>query len=109
MKVKNVNLEWYVLRWDFNTKKVVNYNILQWRKEDIANEVRLKHLHNKSILKEYLKTVFIYDYWSKCECEMLVGDLHTDDYEKIDIWKQIEPNLDNIVDYINIKMDLKLE
>ena len=29
MKVKNVNLEWYVLRWDFNTKKVINYNILQ--------------------------------------------------------------------------------
>ena len=51
MKVKNVNLEWYVLRWDFNTKKVVNYNILQWRKEDIANEVRRKSIHNKSILR----------------------------------------------------------
>ena len=49
MKVKNVNLEWYVLRWDVNAKKVVNYNILQWRKEDIANEVRKKSIHNKSI------------------------------------------------------------
>ena len=59
MKVKNVSLEWYVLRWDFNTKKVINYNILQWRKEDIANEVRRKSIHNKSILREYLKTVFM--------------------------------------------------
>lgn len=110
MKVKNVNLKWYVLRWDSNSKKVVNYNILQWRKEDIANEVRKKSIHNKSILREYLKTTFIYDYWSKTECEMLVGDLHkTTEYEKIDIWRQIEPNLNNIVDYINNKMDLKLK
>lgn len=109
MKVKNVNLEWYVLRWDTNKKKIVDYNILQWRKEDIANEIRKKSIHNKSILKEYLKTAFMYDYWSKVECEMLVSDLHTDECEKIDIWRQIEPNLDNIVDYINVKMDLKFE
>lgn len=106
MKVKNVELEWYVLRWDFNQKKVVNYNILKWRKEDIANEVRKKHIHNKSILKEYLKTVFIYDYWSKAECEFYISDLHGDDYEKIDMWRQIEPNLDIITDYINDKMKL---
>ena len=109
MKVKNVNLEWYVLRWDFNTKKVVNYNILQWRKEDIANEVRRKSIYNKSILREYLKTTFMYDYWSKTECEFYVSDLHGDDYEKIDIWRQIEPNLNLIVEYVNSKMDLGLE
>lgn len=109
MKVKNVNLEWYVLRWDFNSKKVVNYNILQWRKEDIAKEVRNKSTHNKSILREYLKTVFMYDYWSKTECEFYISDLHGDDYEKIDIWRQIEPNLNNIVEYVNSKMELGLK
>lgn len=109
MKVKNVNLEWYVLRWDFNSKKVVNYNILQWRKEDIANEVRRKGIHNKSILREYLKTAFMYDYWSKTECEFYISDLHGDEYEKIDIWRQIEPNLDLIVEYVNSKMELGLE
>lgn len=109
MKVKNVNLEWYVLRWDFNTKKVINYNILQYRKEDIVNEVRKKSIHNKSILREYLKTVFIYDYWSKTEYEFYISDLHGDDYEKIDIWRQIEPNLDHIVEYINSKMELRLK
>lgn len=107
MKVKNVNLEWYVLRWDFNTKKVINYNILQWRKEDIANEVRRKSIYNKSVLREYLKTVFMYDYWSKAEYEFYISDLHGNDYKKIDIWRQIEPNLDLITDYINQKMDLK--
>lgn len=109
MKVENVNLEWYVLRWDFNTKKVINYNILQWRKEDIANEIRRKSIYNKSILREYLKTTFMYDYWSKTECEFYISDLHGDDYEKIDIWRQIEPNLDLIVEYVNSKMELGLE
>lgn len=109
MKVKNVELEWYVLRWDFNSKKVINHNILQWRKEDIANEVRRKNIYNKSILREYLKTTFMYDYWSKTECEFFISDLHGDNYEKIDIWRQIEPNLDRIVDYVNDCMCLKFE
>ena len=109
MKVKKVNLEWYVLKWDFNSKKVVNYNILQWLKEDIANEVRLKRVYNKSILREYLKTQLMYHYWSKAEHEFYISDLHGDDYEKIDIWRQIEPNLNNMVDYVNLKMDLKFE
>ena len=109
MKVKSIDLKWYVLRWDFNSKKVVNYNILQWRKEDIANEVREKSIYNKSILREYLKTTFMYDYWSKTECEFYISDLHGDDYEKIDIWRQIEPNLDLIVEYVNSKMELGLE
>ena len=107
MKVKNV--EWYVLRWDSNSKKVINYNILEWRKEDIAKEVRSGRVYNKSILREYLKTTFMYDYWSKTECEFFISDLHGDEYEKIDIWRQIEPNLDLIVDYVNAKMDLKFE
>ena len=109
MKVKNINLEWYALKWDNSTKKVINCNILKWLKEDIANEVRLKHVYNKSILREYLKTQFMYNYWSKAECEFFVSDLCGMDYEKIDIWRQIEPNLNHIVEYVNQAMDLKFE
>lgn len=109
MKTKNVKLEWYVLKWDFNQKKVVNYNILEWILEDLAREVRSKRVYNKSILREYLKTQFMYYYWSKTECEFYVSDLHGDDYEKIDIWRQIEPNLNRIVEYVNTQCDLKFE
>lgn len=109
MKVKNINLEWYVLRWDNSTKKVINYNVLKWLKEDIANEVRRKNIYNKSILREYLKTTFMYDYWSKAEYEFFVSDLCGMDYEKIDIWRQIEPNLNHIVEYVNQAMDLKFK
>lgn len=109
MKVKNVNLEWYILCWDFNSKKVVNCNILQWLKEDIANEVRHKHIYNKSILREYLKTQLMYNYWSKAEYEFLISDIWGMDYEKVDVWRQIEPNLNQIVEYVNSKMDLQFE
>ena len=40
---------------------------------------------------------------------MIVSDLFGKYQEKIDVWKQIEPNLDLIVDYVNIKCDLKLK
>ena len=112
MKVKNVNLEWYVLRWDRDSNKVTKYNILYNLKDTIAKEVRNKRIYDKSILREYLKTEFMYNYWSKSECEMAVGGLsskYPDEFEKIDMWRQIEPNLDNIVEYVNMKMKLKFE
>ncbi len=109
MKTKNINLEWYVLSWDFNTKKVVTHNILKNIKDDLIKEIKNKHIYDKSILKEYLKTVFIYEYWGKTEMEMLIGDLFTDDCEKIDIWRQIEPNLNTIVEYINMKLELNFK
>ena len=99
-------MKWYVLRWDFNVKRLVNYNILENIAENIAKEVKNKSIYNKSILREYLKTEFMYCYWSKTECEFYVSDLQGNDFEKIDIWRQISPNLDNIVEYVNKKMEL---
>lgn len=109
MKIKNVNLQWYVLEWDVNNKKIKPINILAGIIEDLAREIKSGRVHNKSILREYLKTVFVYYYWNKAEHEMIVSDLFGKYQEKIDVWKQIEPNLDLIVDYVNIKCDLKLK
>ena len=109
MKIKNVNLEWYVLRWDFNAKKVENYNILYGEEENIAKEVRAKRVYNKSILREYLKSNFMYYYWSKAECEFYISDAYGNEFVKIDMWRQIEPNLDRIVEYVNNKMKLNFE
>ena len=106
MKVKHVDLEWYVLRWDHNNNKVIEYNILKWLKEDIANRVRTKKIYDKSTLKNYLEKTFMHDYWSKSECEFYISDLGGNTYEKIDIWRQIKPNLINIAEYVNSKMEL---
>jgi hypothetical protein len=107
--MKKANLEWYVLNWDFNTKKVITYNIFTGLTDEIIREIKNKRVYNKSILREYLKTQFMYNYWSRAEYEFFVSDLHSDKSEKVDIWQQIEPNLNNIVDYVNIKMDLNFK
>ncbi len=44
MRKKNVKLEWYVLMWDSNKKKVVNYNVLD-------NEL-IERLHKEIVKKK---------------------------------------------------------
>ena len=110
MKIKTSKLEWYVLDWDENNKKVKPINILKGLAEELAKEVKSGSVHNKSILREYLKTTLMYDYWSKAECEFFISGLSSgDDCEKVDLWKQIEPNLDIITEYVNQKCDLNFK
>lgn len=111
MKIKNVNLKWNVLRHDFNKNKIIPYNILGYSfAEDLAKDIKKQKIENREQLKEHLKREFMYHYWSKSECEIAMGGLHTnyseEDLEKIDMWYQIEMNFDNIIDYIILKMKL---
>ena len=112
MKIKKSNLEWYVLLYDFNKKKIINYNVMNGIAELISKKIKNGTIYNKETLKEFLKKEYMYRYWSKAEYEILVSGLHNnanDDMEKIDIWRQLEMNLDRIVDYINIECDLKFK
>lgn len=110
MKVKNVDMCWKVLYHDFNGRKIKPYNILgNSFAEDLAARIKKDKIVNREQLKDYLKKDFMYHYWSKSEFEIAVGGLHSthpEEFEKIDIWYQIEMNFDNIVDYIIDKMQL---
>lgn len=107
MKVRNVNLEWYAIR--FNNGKIERFNVLSFMKENIANMVRLKKINNINELKEYLRHEFMYHYWSKTEAEIAIGGLfakYPDEFEKKDIWYQLEMNLDRIAEYVNNAMEI---
>ena len=110
MKIKNVNLKWNVLRYDFNLKRIRPYNVLGYSfADELAKDIKKYKIINREQLKEHLKKEFMYHYWSKSECEVAIGGLHSDfpkDVEKVDIWSQIEMNFDNIIDYIILKMRL---
>ena len=105
MKIKNVNLEWNVLMADDNNKKIVNYNVLD---DELVQRLHTKIVKKKEItnyeqLKEDVKRWCMYYYWSKCECEIIVGDIfgeYPEEYKKIDAWRQIEMNLDRMCEYI---------
>lgn len=113
MRVANKKLEWNVLRHDFNSDRIVTYNVLgDAFKEDLYKQYKSKKITNLSELKEYLKRQFMYYYWSKCEHEIAMGGLsskHPEEFEKIDVWRQLEINLDHIVNYINTYLEMNLK
>ena len=101
-------LEWYTLIYNSNTKKLEKFNALHGISDSIKKHK--KDIYDRSSLKNFLKQEFMYRYWSKYEFELLVSGLIESDFEKaskIDVWTQLEMNLDNIVDYINIVGNFK--
>ena len=96
-------LEWYAIREDFNKRKIVNYNVLSGWENEIKKARKNKKFNDYASLKEWLKREFMYYYWSKAEHEICVGGLFvksTEELEKIDIYRQLEPNLDRITEYV---------
>lgn len=108
MRVKNSNLEWNVFIHDFNSDKIIKYNVLYNVAEKLHKAVKKGQVNDKATLKEWLKNELMYHYWSRCEYEILVSGLFSkaNDF-KMDAWDQIEINLDNVVEYVNWRCDLK--
>lgn len=101
-------LQYYVFRYDWNKKDLVRVNILnEYFIEELKKDIKRWKVTTKEQLKERLISLFKYYYWGKAEHEVLVTDLFPKDYEdfcnqavKIDIWYQIEPNIDLITDLV---------
>lgn len=96
------NLEWNVYIYDFNNKKIKPYNIFYKDSiQEIISEV-LKGRPLKNAILSWAK----YNYWSQTEYEILVGGLFDtlNSFEKIDIYNQIEINIDRITEYIYDKL-----
>ena len=113
MKYKRINLEWNVLNWDNNLKKVKSINILDDDlKTIIYKKIRSKKIKNYKELKEFLNRRFQYHYWSRCEYEIAIGSIFMKDMieaEKIDVYDQIKINLDRITEYIINKMEIEFK
>lgn len=86
MKVKNVELKWNVLYWNTNKNKVENYNIFSDDfKNNLYKKIKTKKITNYNELKEDINKWAMYHYWSKTECEIVIGGLHCkypDEFEK---------------------------
>lgn len=98
-------LDWKVLRYDPNSCKIVNYNIFGTSdsyEKQLKKARRKREFTNYEELKEYLRKDFLYHFWSKSECEIIVCSLsiNWNEFEKIDIYRQLEMNLDRIAEYI---------
>ncbi len=106
-------MEWYVLNYDFNKKKVETFNIFR-------NAVFVKNV--QELVNNYLtfddfveklKSEIKYNFWSRREYEISVGDAFCkeEELEKWDIANQVLPNIEilanYIINYYNQENDLK--
>lgn len=117
MKIKNVKLEWYAFRYNWNEHKLEFINVLSGWEEDIAKKIKkgakdtYKPVTGYISFKDYIKGELMYYYWSKSEHEVIIADLIDNKeeakWEKHDIWWQLEPNLDRICEYIIREMDIE--
>ena len=97
------NLEWYVLNYNFNEKKVENFNIFRsCRLVDGVKELLNNYITFEDFV-EKLEKQLQYVFWSKREYEISVSDAFETDlnkYEKIDVYSQVKPNVRILAKYI---------
>lgn len=101
-------LEWNVFINDFNSDRIINYNVLDdsYIINSLKKELKSKKIVNKEELKEFLRGKLMAKYWSRTEYEILVSGLFKDKSYKIDAWKQIEINFDRLIEYIINELNL---
>lgn len=95
-------MEWYVYRYDLNSRKVVIFNIFNHSTFKAKVEAHLKKYDDKDKFAEKLRSELLYHYWSKYEWEIEISALHSkleDKSEKVDVYSQVRLNWDKFVDY----------
>lgn len=116
MKYKNVKLEWFAFRYEWNEHKLKFINVLNGWEEEIYKKVRKgkkdkwRPVTDYNSFKDYIKGNLMYYYWCKAEHECLIADFCANPeptQEKHDIYWQLEPNLDRICEYIIREMKIE--
>lgn len=100
-------LKFYVLNYDFNTKKVVQFNIFD-NIHVYESTLNLIDQYNKGkysfeeFVEELIKIVQ-WQEWSRREYEISVGDAFETDinkFEKVDCFQQFKPNAEMFAHYL---------
>lgn len=95
---------YYVLAWDVNRRTVEYYNIMTYLVDTYKENKKRKNkifgngnLSSFDDFKAFILDASKYQFWSRCEYEIVVGGFPpTDDKKKIDVYDQIEHNIDVI-------------
>ena len=112
----------YAFYKDFNTGAVKPVNVLEYVFDEILTErgaICKKHfciyddktykripITTKEQLAKRINSILMYYFWSKCEWEMIIIDWPYNDTiqksrpHKVDVYDQIKPNIDIIVDLV---------
>ena len=87
-----------VIIYDTNHKKFVPYNVIPYfihAYHELKEKKYKKLPETFEEFKKFVKDEGMYQFWSRCEYEIILVDWPCQKVEKkIDVWNQIEMNLD---------------
>ena len=114
MKTPKFDLEWNVLWHDFNKDKIVPFNIfsnLRDFQQELFKRIKKGEIKTRDDVKEFISRECRYQYWSRAEYEVFVSGIVSkhDTVEKIDVYHQVEINLDRITDYVIQTLQIEFE
>ena len=127
-----MQFEFYVLNYDCNRKKVVNYNIFnnirvqEWTEKAVKKYLRspkkfkYESFFNKEVIYGFdalvreIDSIIHNQQWSRREYEISVADAFETDIDKLekwDVYKQAKPNMNMIAHEViqQYKEQLKME
>lgn len=102
-------LSWKVLRFDFNSRKIEYFDIFKNSfEEELKLDIKKKDIEVFDQFKQYILSWARYHFWSRCEYEIYATGVPDDEFkyaQKLDVYDQIEMNIDRITEYVmnNIK------
>lgn len=105
MKKKFATLEWNALMHSFNGHRFEYVNVLR---DDLLDDIlkRMKEPCTKQDIQDVVQRWAMYHYWSKAECEFIASSLFGGDEEKIDVYMQLEMNIDRLTEYLIKELEL---
>ena len=101
-KEREIIMEWYVLNYNFNERKIELFNIFRSVRFTRGVKVLLENYITFDDFVEKLKNEIKYSFWSKREYEISVGDAFCgeEELEKWDVSMQVLPNIKILAKYI---------
>lgn len=104
--MKQLKFEWYVLNDNFNRKEIVPFNIfnnitVNQRTNKLCSQYKT-HKMSFEDFTEQLRRIIMCEEWSRCEYEILVNGMFSDEdkVQKIDCYAQALPNIKIIAKYV---------
>lgn len=104
--MKTNKKQFNVLIWDFNQKGLISYDVLPYFRREYTSLEKNERPITREQWVEFVRRKGMYMYWSRCEYEFLVcqwpplPDLNEEKHIKIDVWQQIENNLNIVIDLL---------
>lgn len=93
-------IEWYAFYQDFNSDRLTYTNVIRQSLIDRVKKLIRKNANYEEIKRE-VDISLMHDYWCKSEYEVIVSNWSGKKFEqKIDIYYQLQPNIDRITEYL---------